>query len=95
VNGASRQVIPVVKQATGNNVDALLALFDALHAIGNGDVTLFEDDVPGAEYAVRLWASTKPDYSVVVYNYDGAGDVVRVIRGHQTFCAIHRPEVVS
>lgn len=79
-----------------DNVPTLLSLFDSLAKLERADVALFEEDVPGAEYAARLWASSKPGVSIKVARNDiGDGmpfEVVRVVRGHQTLITIHRPE---
>lgn len=76
-------------------VDPLIALFDAADRFVTM-VTLFEDLTPGAEYAVRLWASTRPNVSIRVASYvnaDGSTfEVVHVDKGYQTFISIHRVE---
>lgn len=52
---AAELAAPLLESA--DNIVALLALYDAVAALKHPHLTLWEHNVPGAEYALRLWAT--------------------------------------
>jgi hypothetical protein len=76
-------------------IERLLNLFDALNVV-DAEVVIFEEDIPGAEYAARLWASSRPVITLEVDNIEGtSAQVVNLRKGHRRFISIHRAEVTS
>jgi hypothetical protein len=94
-----RQAIPIVRdieQTEVTDVSKLIGLFDAADCV-ECDVTLFEHESPGAEYAARLWASTR-NYRIEISTQLGDDDkipfqVVYVLKGARTLIRIHRKDV--
>lgn len=57
-----RQTIPVVKSDDAARLDRsseLIALFDAASVLKRPVISIWEHNAPGAEYALRLWASAR------------------------------------
>lgn len=76
-------------------VERLLNLFDASILV-DGEVVLWEDKSPGAEYAARLWASTKPGMSVEVVDHkDLDMQVTRILQRGQTCILVYRNNEVQ
>lgn len=75
-----------------DHVDSLIAMFDLAAALPNAWITVFEADVPGAEYVARLFASAR-GYHIDV---DVITNVLRVRKSSATFepafVSVHRAE---
>jgi len=71
-------------------IDQLFGLFDAMAPL-SAEVTLWEEDNPGADYAARLWASSKPGYSVLDVHHDAMKlHVTRICKDGCTRILVYR-----
>ena len=66
MNATERQGIPVVRVDDDapalpepGDITTLLTLFDATSLVRGAQLAIFESNTPGAEYALRLWASAR------------------------------------